>query len=95
VVLVVVRPLVRRIVEPDKIAMAAQALAKLTSADASANGTEPQQAAVTCSSKMLEYAKIQGKVQAEAIKHVGELAEHNPQETTAIIREWLAESAAT
>jgi flagellar biosynthesis/type III secretory pathway M-ring protein FliF/YscJ len=34
-------------------------------------------------------------VQAEAIKHVGELADANPNETAAIIREWLSESSST
>jgi flagellar biosynthesis/type III secretory pathway M-ring protein FliF/YscJ len=33
-------------------------------------------------------------VQAEAIKHVGELADNNPTETTAIVRQWLNESPA-
>ena len=42
---------------------------------------------------MLEFAKVQGKVHAEAVKQVGELAEKNPNETAAIIREWLTEAA--
>jgi flagellar M-ring protein FliF len=94
VVLVVVRPLVRRIIEPDKIAMDAQAQAALAGPAAHGGGVEPTQAAITTQAgKMLEFAKVQGKVQAEAVKQVGELADKNPQETAAIIREWLAESA--
>ena len=92
VVLVVVRPLVRRIIEPDQIAEADRAQAALAGPAADA---EPQPAAVTTQAgKMLEFAKVQGKIQAEAVKHVGELADNNPQETAAIIREWLAETAA-
>ena len=94
VVLVVVRPLVRRIIEPDPSAAAnpAQALANRT---ATGTGTEPAPAAVTQSEtgKMLEIAKISGKLQAETVKQVGELADNHPNETAAIIREWLSEAA--
>jgi len=93
VVLVVVRPLVRRIIEPDKIAAAAkaQALAGPTAAGAAADLA--QAAKDTQAGKMLEFAKVQGKVHAEAVKQVGELAEKNPMETASIIREWLTEAA--
>ena len=90
VVLVVVRPLVRRIIEPDKNAAAALAQAALAPPPA----PEPPPVVInTQTGKMLEFAKVQGKVQAEAIKQVGELADKNPQETAAIIREWLTEPA--
>ncbi len=96
VVLVVVRPLVRCIIEPDPSAAAnlAQALANRT---ATGTGTEPAPAAVTQSEtgKMLEIAKISGKLQAETVKQVGELADNHPNETAAIIREWLSEAAAS
>jgi flagellar M-ring protein FliF len=94
VVLVVVRPLVRRIIEPDKMAEAAQAQAALSGPAGPGGAAEAAQIAVpTHAGKMLEFAKVQGKVQAEAVKQVGELADKNPHETAAIIREWLAESA--
>jgi flagellar M-ring protein FliF len=90
VVLVVVRPLVRRIVEPDKLALAA-AQGSLTG-PAAANASETAQPVQkTQATRMLEFAQIQGKLQADAVKHVGELADKNPNETTAIIREWLSE----
>jgi flagellar M-ring protein FliF len=92
VVLVVVRPLVRRIIEPDKIAAAAKAVA-LAGPTSAASAELAQAAKETQAGKMLEFAKIQGKVHAEAVKQVGELAEKNPHETTAIIREWLTEAA--
>jgi flagellar M-ring protein FliF len=91
VVLVVVRPLVRRIIEPDpSAANLVQAIAKGTT-----TGAEPAPAAVPQSEtgKMLEFAKISGKLQADTVKQVGELADSNPNETAAIIREWLSESA--
>jgi flagellar M-ring protein FliF len=37
---------------------------------------------------------VQGQVHAESVKKVGELADRNPNETVAIIRTWLHESAA-
>jgi flagellar M-ring protein FliF len=93
VVLVIVRPLVRRIIEPDKMAAKASETA-LTGPEAAAGSSETAQAvAATPTGKMLEFAKVQGKVQAEALKQMGELADKNPTETAAIIREWLLEEA--
>ena len=43
---------------------------------------------------MIDIAQVQGQVHAESVKKVGELAEVNPNETVAIIRTWLHESAA-
>ncbi len=93
VILVVVRPLVRRIIEPDKTSKAAAqaALAGQTASGAAAQAAPPL--APSHASKMLEMATINGKVQADAVKQVGELAQKNPQETVAIIREWLTETA--
>jgi flagellar M-ring protein FliF len=94
VVLVVVRPLVRRIIEPDLSAAAnlVQAIANRTT---TGTGAEPAPVAVTQSEtgKMLEIAKISGKLQAETVKQVGELADNHPNETAAIIRDWLSEAA--
>jgi flagellar M-ring protein FliF len=93
VVLVVVRPLVRRIIEPDKLAAAARAAALAAPAGGTPEGAAQLSAPPTQAGKMLEMAKIQGKVHADAVKQVGELADKNPHETAAIIREWLTEAA--
>ena len=45
-------------------------------------------------SAMIDIAQVQGQVHAESVKKVGELAERNPNETVAIMRTWLHESAA-
>ncbi len=94
VVLVVVRPLVRRIIEPEKVAAPVMLPSALASPISAANG-DPTVAGSGQTSRMIEFAKIQGKVQAEAIKHVGELADNNPNETAAIIRTWLSEAVST
>lgn len=44
-------------------------------------------------SAMIDIAKVQGQVHAESVKKVGELADRNPHETVAIIRQWLQEPA--
>jgi flagellar M-ring protein FliF len=44
-------------------------------------------------SAMIDIAKVQGQVHAQSVQKVGELAERNPQETVAIIRQWLNEPA--
>jgi flagellar M-ring protein FliF len=87
VVLVVVRPLVRRIIEPDR---PPPGLPSPASAGRVANAAEPTPAGPqSATGKMLEIAKISGKLQAEAVQQIGELADRNPNETVAIIREWL------
>ena len=100
VLLLVVRPLVRRILAPDERAVAA-----LPAADASADAplapaiaapvesvvvkAEPSQTA-----KMIDIAQVQGQVHAQSVQKVGDLADKNPRETVSIIRQWLNESAA-
>ena len=43
--------------------------------------------------RMLDIAKVQGQVQAQSIEKVGELVNGNPQETAAVIRQWVHETA--
>ena len=49
----------------------------------------PSQAA-----KMIDMAQVQGQVHAQSIQKVGELAERNPHETVAIVRQWLQDAPA-
>src|SRR5947207_919520 len=96
VVLFVVRPLVRRILAPEEpralIAGApafagGESQAALPNSPISAPG--PSQA-----SKMIDMAQVQGQVHAQSIQKVGELAERNPHETVAIVRQWLQDAPA-
>jgi len=41
---------------------------------------------------MIDMAQVQGQVHAQSIQRVGELAERNPNETVAIVRQWLQEA---
>jgi flagellar M-ring protein FliF len=123
VLLMVVRPLVRRIVTPDKAIIAGVAgtagVAGAIGLDLSTNVTGgggvgsgdsgsisgmgganisivggEQVAISNRTSAMIDVAKVQGQVHAQSVQKVGELAEKNPQEAVAIIRNWLHEDAA-
>jgi len=103
VLLLVVRPLVRRIIAPDDRRVAA-APARSAAADGppaliaaatAAERIDPAKAAEPSeTSKMIDIAQIQGQVHAQSVQKVGELADKNPRETVSIIRQWLNDSAA-
>ena len=42
---------------------------------------------------LIDVAQVQGQVHAQSVHRVGELAERNPNETVAIVRQWLSEGA--
>jgi flagellar M-ring protein FliF len=41
---------------------------------------------------MIDMAQVQGQVHAQSMLKVGELAERNPHETVAIVRQWLQDT---
>jgi flagellar M-ring protein FliF len=97
VLLMVVRPLVRRMLAPEERALAALPPAMGSSAVATGDvaaavnavKAEPSQAA-----KMIDIAQIQGQVHAQSVQKVGELADKNPTEAVSIIRQWMGENKA-
>jgi flagellar M-ring protein FliF len=94
VLLLVVRPLVRRILESDSMpASAANAAAATAGGDIQALAEEIK-AVPSHTSKMIDMAQVQGQVHAQSVQKVGELADGNPNETVSIIRSWLHEDAA-
>jgi flagellar M-ring protein FliF len=94
VILFVVRPLVRRIVTPDESARAIAAPALAPQAPAEASLPAPKAKADNPAARLIEVAQIQGEVQQQSIQKVGELADRNPHETVAIIRQWMHETRA-
>src|SRR5262249_4655349 len=92
VMLMVVRPLVRRIITPEAVAAITGGTAALETPEAVAD--EPITAAPSQTSKMIEIAQAQGQVHAQSVQKVGELADRNPNETISIIRQWLHNEAA-
>jgi flagellar M-ring protein FliF len=88
----VVRPLVRRILTPES-PKPAQAVAALPgAAGAAAAGADAAALPTSKTALMIDKAQIQGQVHAESMKKVGELAERNPHETVAIVRQWLQDA---
>jgi flagellar M-ring protein FliF len=89
VLLMVVRPLVRRVLAPEVKAIAAppagghlaDALGSIESMKA-----EPSETA-----RKIDIAQIQGQVHAQSVQKVGELADKNPSEAVSIIRQWMSE----
>jgi flagellar M-ring protein FliF len=98
VLLLVVRPLVRRMITPDKPAPALAATGALPpELMAALDAVNPEELALVPNhtSKMIDMAKVQGQVHAQSVQKVGALADQNPQETISIIRQWLHESQET
>jgi len=86
----VVRPLVKRVLAEDvPLANAAPALPEAPQPAAVAG---PVHTAATA--QMIDVAQVQGQVHAQSVHRVGELADRNPNETVAIIRQWLTEQPA-
>jgi flagellar M-ring protein FliF len=108
VLLLVVRPMIRRILAAEEPAPPASAAPANALALAQAAGlvtagpgpsiaiaeSEPVSIPPSRTSTMIDIAQVQGQVHAQSVQKVGELAEKNPNETVAIIRGWLHENAA-
>jgi flagellar M-ring protein FliF len=98
VVLFVVRPLVRRILTPDEPrALSAGMAGAPALASSGAQAALPESGpplAPSQASKMIDMAQVQGQVHAQSMQKVGELAQSNPHETVAIVRQWLQDAPA-
>ncbi|HET9903470.1 MAG TPA: flagellar basal-body MS-ring/collar protein FliF [Xanthobacteraceae bacterium] len=99
VLLIVVRPLVRRVLAPEERPLFARGAEPpgLIAATAAAPPTltaeveSPPTASDTA--KLIDIVQVKGQLHAQSVQKVGELADRNPEETVAIIRHWLHESA--
>jgi len=93
VLFMVVRPLVKKILASEEIAALAAAVAPVAEATPAAAGL-PGQALIpgaSSTAQLIDVAQVQGQVHAQSVHRVGELAERNPNETVAIVRQWLTE----
>ncbi len=90
VLLMVVRPMVRRIITPDK-PVEPEPVALPEHHDLPVIADEKTQAKASATSKMIDIAQVQGQVHAQSVQKVGDLADKNPNETAAIVRQWLHE----
>jgi len=99
VLLLVVRPLVRRIIAPEEAAPQVSIAAAIAGGDvkgaiAAGATAEDIKGVPSATAKMIDIAQVQGQVHAQSVHKVGELAERNPNETVAIVRQWLSETPA-
>jgi flagellar M-ring protein FliF len=92
VLLMVVRPLVRRVLAPED--RAPLALPAGDAMGAALKQAEAASAEPSPTAKMIDIAQIQGQVHAQSVQKVGELADKNPREAVSIIRQWMNESRA-
>ena len=97
VLFMVIRPLVKRIIADEVAAPPASegAIAAITDgAQAASGGGSSLIPGINNTAQLIDVAQVQGQVHAQSVHRVGELAERNPNETAAIIRQWLSEPAA-
>jgi flagellar M-ring protein FliF len=94
VLFMVVRPLVKKVLSAEEMA-ALTAAVTAPPAEAAAMAAPAGQALLPGNSTahLIDVAQVQGQVHAQSVHRVGELAERNPNETVAIVRQWLSESA--
>jgi flagellar M-ring protein FliF len=97
VLFMVIRPLVKRIIADEPVAVANEALPAIADGSAQATGAAATGSnlvpGVNNTAQMIDVAQVQGQVHAQSVHRVGELAERNPNETVAIVRQWLSEPA--
>jgi flagellar M-ring protein FliF len=96
VLFMVVRPLVKRILASEEIAALvapAPALPEPVAAPAPAVTGQALIPGTPGTAQLLDVAQVQGQVHAQSVHRVGELADRNPNETVAIVRQWLSEPA--
>ncbi len=101
VLLLVVRPLVRRILSPEGTApqMGALTAEGTIAADGTPLLTGPngEELALPAprnqTSEALDSARAVGDVQAKAVEDVGETVKNNPEEAVSIVRDWIQKTA--
>jgi flagellar M-ring protein FliF len=94
VLFMVIRPLVKRILASEEVAALTSALAAPALTNETVSSGSSSHALVpggSATASAIDVATIQGQVHAQSVHRVGELAERNPNETVAIIRQWLSE----
>ena len=98
VLFMVIRPLVKRIIADEVAATPTNegmvaAITDGSGAQAAGSGSSLVPG-INNTAQLIDVAQVQGQVHAQSVHRVGELAERNPNETAAIIRQWLSEPAA-
>lgn len=98
-ILFVIRPLVRRMLTPERSSSAAEVPALPGTGDGGADGAAvtgsepPLQIEAQTGANMIEMAQIAGEVQSQSLERVAEIVKTNPTEAVNIVRQWLEEPA--
>jgi flagellar M-ring protein FliF len=93
VLFMVVRPLVKKILASEEIAALAAAVTAPPQEPAAVTASNPAMLpGGNSTAHLIDVAQVQGQVHAQSVHRVGELAERNPNETAAIVRQWLSEA---
>jgi flagellar M-ring protein FliF len=96
VMFMVVRPMVKKILAAEEVAALTGGGSMPALEDASAKPATGQALVPgNGAAQWLDVAQVQGQVHAQSVHRVGELAERNPNETVAIVRQWLSETASS
>jgi flagellar M-ring protein FliF len=85
VLLAVVRPMVRRVIGSESHRATGNAV-QVAEATATPLSVLPKHAATA---HMMEVAKVNGQLRAETVDQVGNMVITNPQETVAVLRNWI------
>lgn len=87
----VMRPLVKKVLEPDETPMLVTAQEAVDASGKHVDG--PGSLEEEAREAWLDDARSLGKAQVEAIERVGTLVQENPKQASMIIRNWLMEAA--
>jgi flagellar M-ring protein FliF len=92
VMFMVVRPMVKKILDSEDAASLNGPVPALEDANAKQSASGQALVPGPTAAQWLDVAQVQGQVHAQSVHRVGELAERNPNETVAIVRQWLSET---
>ena len=94
VLFMVVRPLVKKILASEELAAITNAVTAPPDETAAlaAPGAPGGMLPGSNTAHLIDVAQVQGQVHAQSVHRVGELAERNPNEAAAIVRQWLSEA---
>ncbi|MBY0610751.1 MAG: flagellar M-ring protein FliF [Beijerinckiaceae bacterium] len=85
VLFLVVRPLLKQVVAPEVFRKALPGFMQ----GAGVEGVEGQIAQIAPSTEMVEFSQLNGALKASTVDQVGQMVQNNPQETIAVLRNWI------
>ena len=94
VLFMVIRPLVKRILAAEVVAPPPSDMPALTDGNQQTATGQNLVPGPNNTAQLIDVAQVQGQVHAQSVHRVGELADRNPNETAAIVRQWLSEQPA-